>query len=279
MEWFVTAARLVELHAVAQIVGSRWAEAASRVFAARARATYALFMLEAGMAKIAQYLAALVGLAMLAGPVKAQAQFPAKPVRIVVPYSAGGGLDAGVRVIAQKLGDDWKQPVIVDNRPGASGAIGAQAVAGSPADGYVLLAASPGETVLAPILNPRATFDPARELRPISLVATLPIALVAQASLPANTLDELKALANAKPGAFHYGTIGIGSSQHFAGELVKLQAGMSLGVVNYQGMAQAITELLGGHIQLVVTGSAACTALRELRCSRLMFVSAVSCAR
>ena len=206
------------------------------------------------MVRFAQYAAAFVWMLLLAGPGIAQTAFPSKPVRVIVPGIAGSGLDIVARLIAQKLGEAWKQPVIVENRGGASGAIGTQAAARSPADGYTLLAAAPGETVLASIVSQRTGFDPLRELRPVSLIGISPLALLAHASFPASTLGELVALARARPGAIFYATAGVGSSHHLAGELVKLQTGMNLGVVNYPSMAPAINDALGGQVPLVLSG-------------------------
>ena len=206
------------------------------------------------LARFAQRLATMAGAALLAGSALAQSAYPSKAVRIIVPGAAGSGLDIVARLIGQKLGEAWKQPVIVENRPGASGSIGTQVAARSPADGYTLLAAAPGETVLASIASARSGFDPLRELRPISLIGISPLALVAHASFPANTLAELVTLAKAKPGTIFYATAGVGSSHHLAGELLKLSTGMNLGVVNYPSMAPAVNDALGGQVPLALTG-------------------------
>ncbi|MGQ0523267.1 MAG: Bug family tripartite tricarboxylate transporter substrate binding protein [Betaproteobacteria bacterium] len=186
---------------------------------------------------------------------QAQSAFPAKAVRVVVPFPAGGGLDVGVRIVADKLRDAWQQPVIVDNRPGASGGIAAQVVSSAAADGHTLFIGTPGDALLPAIIDSGDGSQPVRDLSPVSLVGTSPVVLVAPVAFPANSLGELVALAKSKPDVIHYGTVGVGSAHHLAGELLKLQTGMkNLDAVNYQGLGQALNNLLGGQIQLVVAG-------------------------
>ena len=191
---------------------------------------------------------------LFAQPSLAADPYPNKPVKMVVSYPAGSGLDTVARIVSQKLSELWKQPVVVENRGGGSGVIGAQQVVRAPADGYTLLMAAPSEAVILPILNEQLGYDPARDLKPVSLIAVSPLALVAHPSFPGNTMADLITLAKAKPGSIFYGTSGAASSHHLAGELIKIQTGIDLGVVNYPGLAQAVNDVLSGQIPLAISG-------------------------
>lgn len=189
--------------------------------------------------------------------VAAQAQsYPAKPVRIVVPFPAGGGLDFTTRVIALKLADMWGQTVVVENRPGASGMIGAESVVRSPKDGYTLLSCSPAEVALNAALYPKMSYDPMRDLATISLTAIYANLLAVHASVPARTWKELVALSKQTPGGIGFASSGTGSTQHLTGEWLKRNTGVNLLHVPYKGAAPAVIDLVGGQIPMGILGAA-----------------------
>lgn len=185
----------------------------------------------------------------LAGASLAQ-DYPSRPVRWVSPWPPGGANDIFSRAIAQKLQEAFGQPVVVDNRPGAAGAIGTEHVAKSPADGYVLTLGSSPTHAIAPSLNPALPYDPLRDFTAVTLVAVVPNVLVVNPSLPAKTVRELVALAKAKPGSLNFGSAGNGTSQHLSAELFKVMAGVDMVHVPYKGTAPALADLLAGQVQL-----------------------------
>jgi len=187
-------------------------------------------------------------LAAVSLPFAHAASYPEKPIHIVVPFPAGAGTDAVARVVAQKLGESMPVPVIVDNRPGASGAIGAGEVARAEPDGYTLLfVASPFTTVAA--VSVSAGYDPGRSFVPIAPIAVGPLAFVVGNDVPATTMREFVALARARPGKLNYGSAGTGSVNHLALELLKARAGIDIVHVPYKGIAPATIDLLSGQIQ------------------------------
>jgi tripartite-type tricarboxylate transporter receptor subunit TctC len=186
-------------------------------------------------------------LALCAGP--ALAQYPNKPIRLVVPFTPGTGIDILARVFAQKLQERTKNPVVVENRPGASGNIGTEAVAKSPADGYTLLMTAT-TIVQSAVLYKTVPYDP-KTMTPIGLAAIGNLSLVAHPSVPARTVAELVALAKAQPGKLNYASPGNGTPHHLAMELLKSHFGIQLVHVPYKGTAGAVTDLLGGQIQLM----------------------------
>ena len=192
----------------------------------------------------------LLGTALLA-PFGAHAQpYPNRPIRIVVPYAAGGAVDIVARTIGQPLAEVLKQPVIVDNRPGASANIGMELVAKAAADGYTLLMASNGiATNVA--LFPHLTFDAQRDFAPIAKIGHAPLVIVVPAASPAKSLKDLIAMAKAEPGKLSYASAGNGSSGHLAGELLKSTAKVDVLHVPYKGGAPAITDLLGERISFM----------------------------
>ena len=190
---------------------------------------------------------------VLAGSALAQS-WPDKPIRIVVPYPPGGGVDFVSRAVAQRLGETLKATIVIDNRSGASGTIGADIVAKSAPDGYTVLVASPAEVLIGPIIGQKVAYDPARDLAPVTLIGDTPLVIAAHPSLPATTLAEFIALAKASPGKYAYGTPGTGSSMQFAGESLNALAGITLLHVPYRGAAPAITDLLGGQVSLGIVG-------------------------
>lgn len=192
-------------------------------------------------------------LAALAGPAVAQ-HYPAKPVRIIVMYGPGSTIDIMARLIAPKLTEAMGQPVIVENRAGAGGAIGMDLAAKAAPDGYTLTIGATGPSVTNPLLYPKTPFDPLRDFAYISLIATGPAVIAVHPSIPANNVKDLVALAKARPGQLNYGTPGVGTSPHLAGELFKLVTATNIVHVPYKGNAEAITDLLGGQISIVFTG-------------------------
>jgi tripartite-type tricarboxylate transporter receptor subunit TctC len=182
-------------------------------------------------------------------PVFAQT-YPAKPVRVVVPFAAGGTTDIVTRILAQRMEAIWGQQLIVDNRPGAGGNIGSEIVARSPADGYTLLMATVATHGINASLYRKIPYDPVGDFAPITLVASTPSVLMLHPSIPAGSVKELIALAKANPGQLNFGSSGNGSSHHLAGELFDSMAGVKMTHVPYKGTAAALIDLLGGRIQL-----------------------------
>jgi tripartite-type tricarboxylate transporter receptor subunit TctC len=177
--------------------------------------------------------------------------YPSHPVRIVVPYPAGGSNDIIARIVAQKLTERSGQPFLVENRGGASGNIGAEMVASSDPDGYTLLLTAPPPLTTNMALYKNLKFDPSTAFAPVSLVASVPIVLVVHPSVPARTVNELVALAKAKPGSLDFGSSGNGSTNHLAGELLKSMTGIEIVHVPYKGAAPAMNDLIGGHIPMM----------------------------
>jgi tripartite-type tricarboxylate transporter receptor subunit TctC len=179
------------------------------------------------------------------------AQYPDKPIKLIVPFAAGAGTDAVARFVAQKLEAELKQPVVVENKVGASGAIGTQAVASAPADGYTLLfVASPFTTVAA--ATPQiANYDPIKQFAPVALIATGPLVWITNDKAPFVSMREMIAYAKANPGKLSYGSAGAGGVNHLALELFKSKTGTDILHVPYKGIAPATTDLLGGSITLL----------------------------
>ena len=185
------------------------------------------------------------------------ATYPAKPIRLVVPFTPGGSTDILARAIGQKLNEAWGQPVVIENVPGAGGSIGADKVAKAPADGYTLLMGHIGTLAVNPSLYPNLPYDPIKSFAPVAWVARVPNVLVVHPSVPAKNVKELVALAKAKPGQLNYGSGGNGSAANLASEYFKLQTGSSLLHIPYRGTAPAVTDLVGGQIQVLFTGAPA----------------------
>ena len=192
---------------------------------------------------------AVLWLAFLAS-VFAQA-YPAKPVKLIVPFPPGGNTDIVGRLIAQKLSDGLGQQVYVENRGGAGGTIGAEAAAKSAADGYTLFFATTGTLASAPSLQPDLRYDPVKGFAPISTLANAPVVVLAAADVPARTLKELVDAARAKPGQLKFGSAGTGHFVHLAGEMFKIAAGVDMLLVPYKGVNAALTDMLGGRIELM----------------------------
>ncbi len=193
-------------------------------------------------------------------PATAQETWPSKPVRLVVPFAPGGSTDVVARMMAQKLGELWGQTVVVDNRSGAGGNLGADIVAKSPADGYTLLFAS-GSITINPQLYKRMPFDTKKDLVPITNVASGPMLVVVPDDAPARTVKDLIVAAKAKPGSVNFGSAGVGSQVHLAGENFANAAGIDIVHVPYKGEAPAYTDLIAHQTQMMVGNFAAASAL------------------
>lgn len=178
--------------------------------------------------------------------------WPQKPVRVIVPFAPGGASDLMPRIVGDKLAPIWGQPVVIENRPGAAGNLGMEAGAKSPADGYTLLSAPNGNLVVNPHMYAKLAYDVFRDLAPVTRIAAVQNVLVVHPDVPARTVRELVALAKAKPGTLNFASPGNGSQAHVAVELLKMQLGLDLVHVPYQGVGAAIKDLLGGRINLMV---------------------------
>ncbi len=206
------------------------------------------------------------------------APFPSRPIRIVVPFTPGGSSDILARVVGKILGDAWPaQPTVIDNRPGAGGAIGAEAVARATPDGSTLLMGHIGTLAVNPTLYPRLRYDPVADFAPVALVAMVPNVLVVHPSVPARSLAELVALAKSQPGRLGYASGGAGSAAHLAMEYFKLATGTDIVHVPYKGTAPALTDLVGGQVAMTMTGVP--PLLSYLRGDRLRALAVASAGR
>src|SRR5262249_5032393 len=201
-------------------------------------------------------LAALVPIAVLLAPAQAFAQgdaaahYPSRAVQIIVSAPPGGGLDIVARVVADRLAKRWGQPFVVENRPGAGGNLGAEAVALAEPDGYTLLAAQPAPLTTNVVLYKKLNFDPAA-FEQLAIMSSIPHTLVVRAAFPANTVQELIACARANPGKVNFGSQGVGTTPHLTGELFARLTDTKLIHVPYRGTAQAVNDLIAGHLDLL----------------------------
>jgi tripartite-type tricarboxylate transporter receptor subunit TctC len=189
---------------------------------------------------------------LLAPPVSKAQSWPQKPVRVIVPFAPGGASDLMPRVVGEKLTAIWAQPVVIENRPGAAGNIGMEAGAKSPPDGYTLLAAPNGNLVVNPHMYSKLSYDVFKDLAPVTRIAAVQNVLVVNPEVPASSMKELVALARAKPGTLNFASPGNGSQAHVGVELLKMQLGLDLVHLPYQGVGPAMKDLLGGRIQLML---------------------------
>ena len=193
-------------------------------------------------------------LAMVAASPHAAAQaFPAKPIRLIVADAAGGAPDQLARIVAQKMSEGLGQQVIVDNKPGAGGALGAEIAARAPADGYTLLVTTTAIYAILPNLKKNLPFDPVRDFASLSRIATASNVLVVNQALPAASVGELVQLARGKPGVLNYASAGIGTPAHLAGEMLNQLAGIKLTHIPYKGAAPALLDVIAGNAQLIIT--------------------------
>ena len=193
--------------------------------------------------------------------------YPHKPVRVLVPFPAGAGVDIVARLIGQPLAELWGQPVVADNRPGAGGTIACELAAKAAPDGHTLLIGNLSTLAMAPSLYQKVNYDPVRSFAPVTLVNTSANVLVVHPAVPATSTQALIALAKARPGQINYASVGSGTSPHLAAELFKSMAGVDLVHVPYKGSPQALTDLLGGQTQLMFASLVA--ALPHIRQGRL----------
>lgn len=184
--------------------------------------------------------------AMGSGPAWSQATYPSQPLRFIVPYPAGGATDALARMVAQKLQDAWQQTVVVENKPGAGGTIGANLVAKGPADGHTVLFTI--VALLQQMTLMKLPYDPIKDFAPVTRVAVSPSVFAADPSLPVQTLADFIKLVKSQPGKYNYGTYGPGTSAHLQGELLKLQTGVDLVHVPFQGASPLVASMLGGQL-------------------------------
>lgn len=199
------------------------------------------------------------------GPVLAQ-DYPAKPIQFVVMYPPGGASDVVARVIGQKLGDAWKQSVVIENRAGANGIIAMQHVAKQPADGHTLLMGNVGPNAINASIY-KMPFDPQKEFAPVALTNLVPLLLVVSSSSGVNSVEDLIAKAKANPARFSYGTGGTGTAGHFAMELFMMNAGIKMERVSYKGDGLALNDMIGGHIHAMFTTGA--SSLQHVQSGRL----------
>ena len=198
-------------------------------------------------------LAVLLGLVAMpfATPLAYAQSFPDKPLRLIVPFPAGGPTDIVARPLGQLLSDSLKQPVVIDNRGGAGGSIGADLVAKSPPDGYTLIMATVGTHAINGSLYKKLPYDPVKDFTPIALVASAPVAVVVNPAQPYKSIGDLVSAANASPGKVSFGSAGSGTPGHLTGEMFAGSAGVKLQHVPYKGSAPAVTDLLGGQIPMM----------------------------
>jgi tripartite-type tricarboxylate transporter receptor subunit TctC len=187
---------------------------------------------------------------MAAAPAHGQTDWPSAPIRLISPFAPGGSSDQLARILAPELSQRLGQQVIVENRPGAGGNIGVDAVAKAPPNGSMFVLASPGPMVVNVTLMDSIPYDPVKDLRPVSLIADLPIVLAAHPSVQAKNVAELIALEKARPGSLSFASAGAGTTMHLSGELLNMMAGTKLVHVPYKGAAPAMTDLIGGQVQL-----------------------------
>jgi tripartite-type tricarboxylate transporter receptor subunit TctC len=193
----------------------------------------------------------LIAAALVAAPTSRAAEFPTHPIKLVVPYTAGGPTDLLGRLVADFLGRDLKQAVIVENKAGAQGAIGAEMVARAEPDGYTLFVAAGSIIVLNPMLYKKLSYDPVRDFRMLALVTDLPVVMEVNPAVPAKTVAEFVAYAKANPGKLNFGSAGIGGTIHLAGEMFRQMAGIEMTHVPYKGAGPALADLLAGNIQVM----------------------------
>jgi tripartite-type tricarboxylate transporter receptor subunit TctC len=206
------------------------------------------------MKRMEKILAACFGCALAALSCGTAAQgYPVKPIRVVVPYAPGGATDLTARLVGQKMQEAMKQNVLVDNRPGAGGVIGADIVAKAAPDGYTVLIAVPAEIAILPHLQ-KMPYNVARDLAPVSLAAVTPLILVVHPSLPVRSVKELIAFARARPGQLTYASAGTGGVQHLSGELLKITMKLDMAHVPYKGAGPVMPDLIGGHVPMFFSG-------------------------
>jgi tripartite-type tricarboxylate transporter receptor subunit TctC len=200
-------------------------------------------------------------------PSQAQQAWPTRAVKFIVPFGPGAGADIGARLFSEKLSQKWGQPVVVENKPGANTIVATDAVAKSAADGYTVLMTTDATFSINPHLYAKLPFDTRRDFVPVTMLVLLQQLLVAHPSVPAGTLNELIALAKAKPGSINYASYGSGSQPHLSGEMLKYKAGIDLVHVPYKGISLAVPAVMAGEVQLTFAGIA--TSSPQLKAGRI----------
>ena len=202
------------------------------------------------MPRLAALFAGLVALTVSA-VTEAADSYPSKPLRMVITFPAGGPSDVVVRLVTQRMTEEWGHPVIIDNRGGAGGIVGTEVVAHAPPDGYTFLVGTAGGMTITPALHAKLSYDPFRDFAPVGMLVMNPQILIAHPSVPAKTVRELVQYAKERPGQLNFGSAGSGTATHLGLELLKLSTGMQAVHVPYKGGAPALTDLVGGQIQLL----------------------------
>ena len=203
--------------------------------------------------------------------------YPAKPVRIIVPFPAGGTADILARILGEKMSESLGQPVVVENRAGAAGGIGAAMAAKSPPDGYTLFMGTTGTQTMNPVINAKVGYDPLTDFAAVSNFAASPFVLVVHPSFPAKTLAELVEAARREPRKLQYATFGTGSSAHMTGEMFRTRAGVEIVHVPYKGAPQAITDVIAGHVHM--TFSLLPTVLPHIKAGKVRAIAVAAPAR
>ena len=212
-------------------------------------------------------LGCLTAIMMFAAQIACAQSYPARPIRLIVPYPAGGPTDFTARTVGQKLTQLVGQQVVIDNRPGAGTVIGNELVARAAPDGYTLLFATGGGTFLAPLMLAKVPYDPIRDLTPVAMLVMSPQVLVSHPSVAVTSVADLVALAKAKPGALNFASVGTGTSPHLGGELLQSLAAIKLVHVPYKGTAPAMTDLISGQVHLMFSSMP--TVLAHVKAGRL----------
>lgn len=227
--------------------------------------------------RIARHVALVVAAVLVAAPVAIAQTYPAKPVKLVVPFPPGGSLDLTGRLLAQKLTEAWGQPVVVENKPGAGGNIGADLVAKSPPDGYTILLGALSTHAVNPSLYAKMPYDAAKDFAPITLIAITPNVLVVNAAAPVNNVREFIAYARANPGKLSFGSGSSGSAGHLAGELFKVETGTDAVHIPFKGGAPATQALLSGDTQFMFDNLA--NAMAQVKAGKLKALAVTTAKR
>jgi tripartite-type tricarboxylate transporter receptor subunit TctC len=222
--------------------------------------------------------AALAAVAVLClGPVAQAADFPAKPIKIVVPYAPGGGADSVARIVAKKASEGLGQAIVIENKGGAGAILGTEQVAKAESDGYTLLLGQSGPISINPAVYKSLPYDPVKDFVPITMTTGYPYVMVVNAELPAKTLKEFVALAKSKPGAMNYGSTGVGAANHLVAELFNSKAGIQMTHVPYRGTAPAVADLVGGQLSVVFADPV--SALPHIKSGKLRALAVTSLER
>ena len=204
----------------------------------------------------------------------APAEYPARPIRWVMPYPPGGSIDTVSRALAQRASERLGQQVVVDNRTGAGGTVGAEIGAKSPPDGYTIVNGGEGTLVVSPLLRKNLPYDPLKDFSPITQLVSINYILFTHPSVPFRTVPELLAVARAKPGQLNYASGGTGSAPHMLAELFKFRTGVNIQHVSYKGSSPTINDVMGGHVQLMFTGLP--SVLAQLNAGKLRGIAVTS---